>query len=268
MPPIAAPATATPAGTGAPAANPPTAEATASAAPAALYPWLPAGDTTLDGRLDVDTFARPMAEVVPVSPVPGGPPWRFDTGDPDPSTHPLIGFQNGILLVVLHGPVVVDGTEWYLLAPAAVAVDVPTGWSPATAPGGAEWIVPASLVCPPSPVLAERLAPLLLTDGLPVCYGDEEIAIEGELTCEAQPDTSATGPLWLEGGTCRFDVPPVVYGLDADLPPGRYVVLGHFDDPQVRDCRPADGDGSDEARLQAVLHCRRAFVATSVRPAG
>jgi hypothetical protein len=67
----------------------------------------------------------------------------------------------------------------------------------------------------------------------------------------------------LEHGRCQFDGPPSVYGLDPDLAPGRYAVTGHFLDGQARDCRSVDGGATPEDRLDAVLHCRRAFVATS-----
>ncbi|HSL34509.1 MAG TPA: hypothetical protein VK871_12715 [Candidatus Limnocylindrales bacterium] len=223
------------------------------------------------GTLAIDSFATAAVDIVPASAVPGGPPWRFDTGDPDPSTHPEIGFGKGLPLVVLYGPVVVDGVEWYLLTSATLAIDVPVGWSPIASPDGADWIAPAAVACPPSPIPAETLAPLSLTDGLPACYGDAEITIEGNLVCSAEPDRWATGPSWMAGGVCHFDgvdgPTPAVYGIAADLATGRYEVRGRFDDPQARGCHEP-GDDTDASRLGAVLHCRRGFVATSVDPAG
>ncbi|HSL33656.1 MAG TPA: hypothetical protein VK871_08400 [Candidatus Limnocylindrales bacterium] len=239
----------------------------------AMYPGLPPIDPSIDGGLEIDTFARSLGDPVPASEEAGGPPWRFDTGDPDPSTHPVIGFGKGLLLVVLHGPIVVDEVEWYLLTSAQLVIDVPTGWSPMTAPDGSDWIVPTTLACPPSPMTVEQLAPLDLTDGLAACYGDAEITIESGLVCDPEPDQWATGPTWMEGGACEFEADPAVaamhasvYGLDGDLAPGRYRVTGHFDDPQSRICREPDGDDSAASRVRAILRCRNGFVATSAEP--
>jgi hypothetical protein len=245
----------------------PTNTATPTTGSPGWFPWLPAIDQTVDATFGRDSLVTAGADVVPVSAVPGGPPFRFDTGEPDPSSHPWIGFPGGGLLVVLHGPVVAEGIEWYLLTPAQLSIDVPTGWSPVVSREGVPWLVQSAFDCPTSPLTTDDLAPLMLTDGLPACYGDAEVTIVGELGCSAEPDRFVTGPSWVEGGICRFHVPPSIYGLHADLPAGRYAVTGHFDDTEARDCRLADGDVSDTGRLTAILHCRRAFVATSVVPA-
>jgi hypothetical protein len=210
-----------------------------------------------------DDFVTANARIVPVSGEPGGPPYRFDTGDPDPSKHPVMGFSKGMGLVVLHGPVIVDAVEWYLLTPAQLAIDVPTGWSPLTTPEGTRLLAPIDFECPRSPMNTAQLAPMTLTDGLPACYGHAEVTIGGRLTCTAEPDSFVEGASWLEGGHCKFDeFAPTVYGLDPTLAPGRYRVTGHFDDAEASTCRQPDGDSSKD-RLQAVLHCRRGLVATS-----
>src|SRR5215204_2778299 len=106
--PMAAP-TPTPAATRATTATR-TPTATRSPAPttSGLYPWLPAVDPAVAATFDIDTFVSPRVAVLPVSEAPGGEPYRYDTGDPDPSTHPLMGFPQRAVLVVLHGPVLVD----------------------------------------------------------------------------------------------------------------------------------------------------------------
>lgn len=235
---------------------------------AALFPWLPPIDVTVPATLPLDSFVRAAADVVPVSGAPGGPPYRFDTGDPDPATHPLMGVGRGGLLVVLHGPVVVDAIEWYLLTPAQLAVDIPTGWSPLVDRTGTRYLAEASGPCPAGPMTAEQLGAIAMTDGFPACYGRSEISIEGELSCSAEPDPYVIGASWLAGGVCRLDAPPSIYGLPADLAPGRYVVTGRFDNPESAACRSADGDDSEIARLMAVLACRRGLVATSATPVG
>jgi hypothetical protein len=205
--------------------------------------------------------------VLPVSETPGGEPFRWDTGDPDPSSHPLMGFPNGAVLVVLHGPALVDGIEWYLLTEARLVFDAPIGWSPASDLDGSALLEPHQVDCPSSPMAIEALSPLALTDGLPVCYGASQVTITGDLTCSPEADTFVVGATWLEGGRCWFDAPVTVYGLSSDLPPRRYQVTGHFSDQQARTCRTTDGADSPTDRLSAVLHCRRAFVATSATPA-
>jgi hypothetical protein len=232
-----------------------------------LFPWLPFIDPGVSATFEVDTFVVARSDAVPVSASPGGPPYRFDTGDPDPSTHPILSFGEGGLLVVIHGPVMVDDVEWYLLTPAYVSIDIPTGWSPLSSESGEPFLRAEEFTCPPSPIATEQLSPFAMADGLPACHGDAEITLVGDLVCTPGPDTFSAGATWLEGGSCRFDLPPTVYGMDPSLAPGRYSVTGHFDDPQARECRPLDGPQSPEARLAAVLFCRRAFVATSAIPA-
>jgi len=113
---------------------------------------------------------------------------------------------------------------------------------------------------------SEELSPLALTDGLPACYGEVAVTISGDLTCSPEIDGFVVGASWLDGGYCSFDSPPSVYGLDSDLPDGRYEVTGHFSDRETPNCRSADGVSSELERLVAVLHCRRAFVARSATP--
>ena len=231
------------------------------------YPWLPSVDPTDDGALPVDSFVRAAADPVPVSAEPGGPPFRFDDGDPSHVDAPLIGIQRGTLLVVLHGPVSFEGDAWYLVTPAQLSIDIPTGWSPVVSPTGSRYLQPTDFACPTNPVEIASLSRVSLTDGLPACYGDEEVTIVGDLACDASRDTNAVGPGWLDPGMCRFDAPPSVFGLDPALKPGRYAVTGRFLDAGARECRSRDGDDSAFGRLIAVLYCRRAFVATSALPA-
>jgi hypothetical protein len=231
---------------------------------ASWYPWLPPIGTAVQAAFEVDEFVVARRQVLPVSSRPGGEPYRFDTGEPDASTHPLVGMPKGGILVVLHGPVVVDDIEWYLLTPAHIAVDVPMGWSPASTPTNEPYIEHRDFACPTAPISTRQLAGLSgLTDGLAACFGNAEITITGELLCDAEPDSYAKGAAWLDGDICRFDTPPSVYGLGPDIRPNTYSVTGHFLDERARDCRPADEDASPMSRVEAIQYCRRAFVATS-----
>jgi hypothetical protein len=246
--------------------RPTSTEPPSGAASVDWYPWLPPIDQSIEPALRVDSFVR-TTSVVPVSGVPGGPPYRFDTGEPDPANQlPLMGLPPGALMTVVHGPVVVDEVEWYVLTPAQIAIDFPTGWVPLAGADGRPYVVPDPFICPTDPIPSSELAEWSLTDGLPVCYGTEIVTIVGRLECGPDMDPFVTGPAWLASGACRFDGPPTVYGLDPDLPDGRYAVTGRFLHPDAARCRPSDGASTTEALLSAVLHCRRAFVASTAAP--
>jgi hypothetical protein len=232
-----------------------------------LVPVAPCRRPSVAGALPVDSFVRSI-DLVPVSGSPGAEPYRFDTGDPDPSTHPFVRYPKGALLVVLRGPVMVDGRAWYYLTPAHIAIDLPTGWAPVASPTGAPYYQPTPFDCPVSPIAIEDLSSLNgFSDGLPVCYGDDEVTIVGDVVaCERGPDAFAQGATWLADGSCRFESPPTIRGLDPSLEPGRYAVTGRFLDDEARSCRKLDAVDSPEERIAAVLYCRSAFVATSAVP--
>jgi hypothetical protein len=239
----------------------PTQKATTQPAP---YAWHPPIDTSVTPAFRVNDFVTSIVELTPVSPTPGGAPYRFPAGDADPSDDPIGGYGKGWTLIVLHGPVVVDDVQWYLLAPAQLAIDVYTGWAPIASPRGVPWLGRAAFRCPPTPLNAEELAPLTLTDGLPGCYGSGDVTVTGDLACSPEPDQWVVGPEWLAGGSCHLEGPHfTIYGLDVNLPPGRYAVTGHFDDPGALGCIDAD-ESSASDRMHAVLYCRRGMVATSV----
>ena len=197
-----------------------------------------------------------------MSATPGGAPYRYPQGDADPTDDPVTGYGKGLKLIALHGPVVVDGVQWYLLAPAQLVIDVYTGWAPVTSPEGLPLLGPTTFRCPRSPLGAEELEPHALTDGLPGCYGSSAVTVTGDLTCGSTPDPWVVGPAWLMGGTCHLaGTHFTIYGLDGALAPGRYAVTGRFDDPGATECIEAD-ESSATDRMHAVLHCRRGMVAT------
>jgi hypothetical protein len=235
----------------------------ATAPAGALDAWDPPIDTTVTPAFRVNDFVTSVVELTPVSPTPGGAPYRYPQGDSDPTDDPVTGYGEGLTLIVLHGPVVVDGEQWYLLAPAQLVIDVHTGWAPIASPENVPWLGPAPFPCPRSPFDAEELEPLALTDGLPGCFGANDVTVTGDLTCSATPDPYAVGPAWLTGGTCSLaGTHFTIYGLDAALAPGRYAVTGRFDDPDAAQCIDADQSSTSDG-LHAVLHCRRGMVATS-----
>ena len=63
--------------------------------------------------------------------------------------------MGGQALVVTHGPVLVDGAEWYLVTPAHLATDAPTGWARREADDGTALLgTEATWHCPGNPILA------------------------------------------------------------------------------------------------------------------
>ena len=174
-----------------------------------LVPGLPPMDAGVTSAFLVDDIvASTSGGILPVSGAPNGPPFNE-----------VPGYAPDTLLVVLHGPVVIDGAEWYLLAPARFSMFDPIGWAPRTAPDGAALLQPADGACPASPMRVDELGPVPLANGLPACYGEAEVTIDGPLTCDSAPDPIVLGPPWLGGGTCVMGQGTLtVYGLDPEPP--------------------------------------------------
>lgn len=247
----------------------PNASATPSASPS---PTQSAAPTNQTPTIAIDSFAAITgADYVPVSTEPGGEPVPFHG-----SLGGFFSFMAGFPLVVVSGPVIVDGVEWYYFVHAERVSDTMPGWAPIDGPSGTRWIEPTTVTCLPSPMTTEQMSQegARLTNGLPVCYGDTEITITGELVCGAL-DPLIRGTSWLDvGWGCRLDAQPegiAVYSVAADfaaLTNGRYRVTGHFDDAESDSCHwPAFGEGSDMSPLLAILECRKSFIATRFEPA-
>ena len=180
---------------------------------------------------------------------------------------PLLGTK--ILLFVIAGPVAADGYDWYHVMPFDGIA--PTGWVAAAARDGTPWLAPASLACPAPPLDGQAVLDLSSLGGL-VCYGDREIQLVGDVTCEnADVDRVFGGPEWLHSGRyCRLDLGGETReffdgGIEGlGLPTrGRARVTGHFDDPAALTCVWAvEPPAPDPASV--VVNCRAMFVATEL----
>ena len=173
------------------------------------------------------------------------------------------------LLFVVAGPVAADGYDWYQVMPFDGIA--PSGWVAAAATDGTPWLARASLACPEPPLGGQAFLDLSSLGGL-VCYGDREIQLVGDVTCEnADVDRVVGGPEWLRSGAyCRLDLGGETReifdgGIEGlGLPTrGRARVTGHFDDPGAQTCVWAvEPPAPDPATV--VVTCRAMFVATEL----
>jgi hypothetical protein len=178
-----------------------------------------------------------------------------------------MGVMGGAALFVVHGPVLKNGAEWYLVTPAQLSVDFPTGWTRRAAGDETPMLGPSDLRCPGNPATAAEVGALQTTYGLAACYDTDDVVITGDLSCDPKPSDYVTGASWLAGGTCRLEgMYRTIYGLEADTPSGTYTVTGHFNDSEAAACTSTDGaaDPDGQGRLLAVLECRSSFVATAI----
>lgn len=209
--------------------------------------------------------------------------------------------DEGVLLLVLDGPVEGSGFEWFLVQPTRSfeADEYPAGWVAAAGKDGEAWLAPASVDCPPVPTDVSELASLNETGELYLglgCFGGRELAIRArfgtpEATCGVEV-AWGTDPEWFD--TCRQDghfliptelpwngitaypayVPGLDMGFDAapGAPPEKWPlveVTGQFDHEAARTCRARmNYETPDEPEPDArfvILACRAQFVVTSIR---
>lgn len=224
--------------------------------------------TRPDGAIEPDTFVTvTSAGPAPVSAEPGGA--QIDVGYP-------LAFVAGNPLVIVDGPQIVDGREWYFVAPAIRLIDTLPGWVPLTDEAGAALLEPASFECPSLPLTADKLdgPPAILGTALALCFGNAEITMTGGLTCGAMSEPTFGGaPFVDQGWICLLQTEATtvpIYGIPSSIDGGSWSVVGHFDDPAARDCRFLDpGDSPLESdSLRAVVNCRASFVATNWESAG
>ena len=212
-------------------------------------------------------------------------------------------FSEGQVGLVIQGPVMADGYEWYQFSAlglppnsgCAVPVDLecPTwfGWVAAASQDGEPWIEPTSLDCPDSPMNMQDLALARGDVERLACNPDGSITVRG--WWPEQPDepglggACASGPPsgWLYCQNINYNLVVMDdtrssegFGLKVSIDPasgvtmperGQWIeVVGHFDDPAAPGCAEnavQNGD-LDVERDQVVLTCRTQLVAESVEP--
>ena len=211
-------------------------------------------------QIAVDTAVQTVSDRLRVRSAPG-------VGAASAKLEPLLPTRT--LLFVVAGPIAADGYEWYHVMPFDGIA--PTGWVAAAARDGTPWLAPAQLACPEPPLDGPAVLALSSYGGL-VCYGDREIQLIGDITCEfADVDRSMGGPDWLGYDRyCQFDLGGQAMeffdgGIEGLGLPSRFraVVTGHYDDPQALACTwGIEGPAPDPASV--VVNCRAMFVATEL----
>ena len=191
--------------------------------------------------------------------------------------------------LVVDGPEIVDGMEWYLLS----GLGLPNGSGCATGPDptnpyqcpfwlgwvaragadGMSWLEETEPDCadPNGSMDDFAFQPRYLYIA---CYGDEPLTLQGyHLATPGIADCPGIPmDLWwlgcVAGGHQLASGPEAAMGLlmtvgpNGSLPgdPGEMVVTGHFDDPASADCALGDEP------VNSVLICRSQFVVDSIAP--
>lgn len=224
--------------------------------PAGTEPPIPSIDPSIDPTFRVHDFVTVTGgAAVHVSDVPGGEPIPYYEGS-------SFSLPAGVPLIVVHGPVVVDGTEWYYFAFAARVIDTISGWAPIDDVEGNRQIVPTTVGCPTQPISAGEAT---LTLGWPGCFGSDEVTIVGSVGC-GSPSDSDIG--FGDGAWCRVELAPqsvaFIARIPQDLADGSYVLVGHFADPGAESCRWNEDPNSRILHdLGAIASCRAHFVVTN-----
>ena len=121
---------------------------------------------------------------------------------------------NGMLVVVVDGPVHASGYDWYQVQPTILeesALFYPFGWVAGADKDGEPWLEPATVECPPLPSTLREVATLNHDDEMfyeVTCFGDEEVTFRARLATSsaicglALP--YALEPRWMTGA-CSID---------------------------------------------------------------
>ena len=225
----------------------------------------------------------------------------------EPSDQALVrqpSLPNGMLVVVVDGPVHASGYDWYQVQPTILEESArfyPFGWVAGADKDGEPWLEPAAVDCPPLPSSLREVATLNQGDEMMfelTCFGDEEVTFRARLAtssaiCGLELPYSLE-PRWMTGA-CSIDprylvhkdpkntaelytswAPDVsVRGPDPSTPRDQLPVVevtGQYDHPAAQDCRAVVPSGTPSADLpdpnSIVLNCRRQFVITAVREVG
>jgi hypothetical protein len=187
------------------------------------------------------------------------------------------------LLILIEGPVVADGYDWYLVAPfeeflSDIAPEWPRlGWVAAASRADEPWIAPWAGDCPDPTLEAIHGRPYYL---LLACFGRQTLTLAGTFGGCFASDPVSVSPSWLTSTGCHL----VPFGWEPDgvfsgglvLRLGGNVgvpyengaairVIGHFDDEAARTCSENTPPGNEETPPELViLGCRAQFVVTDV----
>ena len=121
---------------------------------------------------------------------------------------------NGLLVVVVDGPVKASGYDWFQVQPPFLeeaARFYPFGWVAGASKGGAPWLEPATVECPPLPSTLHEVASLNYEDEMIyelTCFGDEEVTFRARLATSSAicglELPYGLEPAWMTGA-CSID---------------------------------------------------------------
>lgn len=167
------------------------------------------------------------------------------------------------------------GTSWQVYRETQRAG--PLGWV-SEANGGNANLAPLQPLCPTNfPLTAQEIQALGRTAVLP-CFGETELTLTGTVNCDRPTiEWAVGGAAFLDANrSCRLDEQVELHGeaitslLEAptrvQFMSGRFLVRGHFDDPQAQSCAPvAFGTNSPTGPPEpgTVMVCRQMFVVSS-----
>jgi len=157
------------------------------------------------------------------------------------------------------------------------------GWVPQLS-GGDLNIEPYQPDCPDEfPLTAESFADLGRGDGsLVTCFGETELTLVGDVSCDRSvAEYAVSGVSFLDDDrSCHLGADALhLYGNEIfellEAPPvnsitGRYLVRGHFDDPEAHNCysiefgTPLSNAPGELPAPGAVTACRQMFVVSTV----
>jgi hypothetical protein len=203
---------------------------------------------------------------------------RSEPGVADPATILPARLTTNDRVLVVNGPLVADGYEWYQVLPIRPdgLRERPFGWVAAANREGEPWLAQEDPACPDASDLEGilRLAP----EERLACYGSRTIEFRGDGGgCGAAGGLPVSyEPRWLmsESG-CGFGLeigqidmvlrfPPAV---SQDFgPSGTVEVRGHFDDPAAATCIATANyaDVTPPSPDEAIAQCRTQFVVESL----
>ena len=154
----------------------------------------PVTNPPVDPTLDLESFAVTLVDQLRVRSQP-------TVAESSAKLEPLL--PAGVRLFVIEESVAADGYAWYHVLP--VDPGYPSGWVAAASRDGEPWIEAAPSECPSLPIEPLEMDSLGVYGGL-ACFGDNEIQLMGEVSCQtADVDLTIGGPSWLRGDRyCTF----------------------------------------------------------------
>jgi hypothetical protein len=187
----------------------------------------------------------------------------------------------GTEVLLVGGPQVVDGVDYWQLYPSTSDLATSLGWVAAAAPDGTLNLVPFQPNCPPlSEILAAQIGGLDDLEPL-ACFGDTELILSGTVSCSfGIADGFLAGPIMSSSTWCILDGAMGLFGepitglVDTTSTHpglhGTFVISGHFDDPGAQHCYQTPFGTSLEGSRDpgdpgAIQMCRTFFVVASAR---